>query len=46
MKKLFVGAEKYFKNSLSFPIFYKMKYNQVEYILNKLKNIINKNKKA
>ena len=39
------GAEKYFKNSLSMPIFYKMSNNQIEFVVNTLINFIKKNKK-
>ena len=43
-KKDFPGCETYFKNSISFPIFYGMKRNQVNYVVDTLKYLISKNK--
>ena len=40
------GAEKYFRNSLSLPIFYKMSDSQIQSVVNTLINFIKKNKRC
>ncbi len=39
------GAENYFKNSVSMPIFYKMTVGQIEFVVDTLIDFIKKNKK-
>ena len=39
----FPGAEEYFKNSVSLPIFYKMTKNQIKFVVNTLTKFIKKN---
>ena len=41
--KFFPGAEEYFKNSVSLPIFYKMTKNQIKFVVNTLIKFIKKN---
>ena len=41
-KNFFLGSEKYFKNSLSLPIFYNLKFNQQKKIIFKLKSFLDK----
>ena len=43
-KELYVGAEKYFKSSLSIPLYYGIKKNEQKYILKNIKKFINDNK--
>jgi len=40
----FIGAEKFYKNSISLPIFYDLKKQEIEYIVKKIKLFLNKNK--
>jgi dTDP-4-amino-4,6-dideoxygalactose transaminase len=44
MYKAFPGAEKYFQNSVSLPIFYKMNEGQIKFVVNTLINFFKKNK--
>ena len=46
MNKAFPGAEKYFQNSVSLPIFYKMSTGQIKFVVNTLTNFIKKNKNS
>ena len=44
-QKSLPGAETYFKNSVSIPIFYKMTIGQIEFVVDTLIDFIKKNKK-
>ena len=46
MLKAFPGAEKYFKDSVSLPIFYKMSAGQIKFVVNTLINFIKKSKNS
>ncbi len=40
----FIGAKKYFKSTLSIPLYYGIKISEQKYILDNIKKFINDNK--
>ena len=43
-KEFYIGAEKYFKSSLSIPLYYGIKKSEQKYIVDNIKKFINNNK--